>query len=76
MLRFVADSLPPGTPVSLMRQYTPIPQCAVPGLDRPVTDREYARVLHAFEALGLEGYAQEKGSADRGFTPEFDGTGL
>lgn len=74
-LRFVADELPAGTPVSLMRQYTPISQCAVPGMDRRVTDAEYARVLEAFDSLGLCGYRQEAESADAAYTPPFDGTG-
>ena len=59
VLRFAAEELPPGTPLSLMRQYTPIPQCQVPGLDRKLRADEYARALEAFHALELTGYAQE-----------------
>ena len=76
VLRFIADELPPGTPISLMRQYTPIPQCTVPGLDRRVTDAEYRRVLDAALALGLTGYLQDAQSADSAYTPPFDGTGV
>ena len=76
VLRFVAEELPPGTPLSLMRQYTPIPQCHVPGLDRRLRDSEYARALEAFHALELSGYAQEEDSADPAYTPPFDGTGV
>lgn len=76
VLRFIADELPPGTPISLMRQYTPIPQCTVPGLDRRVTDVEYRRVLDAALALGLTGYLQDAQSADSAYTPPFDGTGV
>ncbi len=75
-LDFIAEKLPPGTPVSLMRQYTPSPHCSVPGLDRRITGREYARVLSHFEALGLSGYTQEKESADSAYTPPFDLTGV
>lgn len=75
-LDFIAEKLPPGTPVSLMRQYTPSPHCSVPGLDRRITSREYARVLSHFEALGLSGYTQEKESADSAYTPPFDLTGV
>ena len=75
-LDFIADSLPKGTPVSLMRQYTPEPWCTIPGLDRRVTDAEYQRVLAHFEMLGLVGYTQEKEAADGCFTPKFDGTGV
>lgn len=76
VLRFAAEELPPATPLSLMRQYTPIPQCPVPGLDRKLRGSEYARALDAFHALGLTGYAQEAGSSDPAFTPPFDLTGL
>ena len=75
-LDFIAESLPKGTPVSLMRQYTPEPWCEIPGLDRRVTDAEYERVLDHFESLGLCGYTQEKEAADAVFTPDFDGTGV
>ena len=75
-LDFIAEQLPPGTPVSLMRQYTPIPQCGVKGMDRRITGREYARVLEHFRALGLQGYTQEKESADSAYTPPFDMTGV
>jgi len=76
VLDFIAESLPEGTPVSLMRQYTPSPHCIVPGLDRRITDGEYSRVLSHFEALGLTGYTQEKDSADSAYTPPFDLTGV
>ena len=75
-LDFIAEKLPKGTPVSLMRQYTPEPWCTVPGLDRRVTDAEYKRVLTHFEMLGLPGYTQEKEAADGAYTPNFDGTGV
>ncbi len=75
-LDFIAERLPQGTPVSLMRQFTPEPWCAIPGLDRRVTDAEYGRVLAHFEMLDLPGYTQEKEAADGAFTPKFDGTGV
>ena len=76
VLDFIAERLPAGTPVSLMRQYTPIAQCAIPGLQRRITDREYARVFAHLELLGLDGYTQEKSSAKREYTPAFDLTGV
>lgn len=75
-LDFIAGQLPAGTSVSLMRQYTPEPWCRVPGLDRRITEKEYARVLGHFRALGLSGYTQEKESADAAYTPPFDGSGV
>ncbi|MBR1584394.1 MAG: radical SAM protein [Clostridia bacterium] len=76
VLDFVAECLPKGTPVSLMRQYTPSPFCQIKGLDRRITDQEYRRVLDHFEALGLTGYTQEKESAESSYTPPFDLTGV
>lgn len=76
VLDFIAEQLPKGTPVSLMRQYTPQPFCHIKGLDRPVTDQEYRRVLDHFELLQLSGYTQEKTSSDTAYTPLFDFTGV
>ena len=76
VLDFIAEHLPAGTPVSLMRQYCPVPWCTVPGLDRRVTDKEYERVLAHYQALGLSGYTQEKEAADTAYTPPFDLTGV
>ena len=71
ILDAVASDLPPGTPVSLMRQYTPMNGVSLPGLDRRLTVREYARVRDHMLALGLEGYLQSRESADAAFTPDF-----
>ena len=76
VLDFIHDELPPGTPVSLMRQFSPVEGCPVPGLNRRITDREYERVLGYFQDLGLSGYMQEKTSATREYTPPFDLTGV
>ena len=76
VLDFIHDELPEGTPVSLMRQYSPIPECKVKGLDRRITDEEYERVLNHLLDLGLTGYFQEKSSARREYTPDFDLTGV
>ena len=71
ILDAIARELPPGTPVSLMRQYTPMNGVNLPGLDRRLTAREYARVCDFMLALGLEGYVQSRESADSAFTPAF-----
>ncbi len=67
----IAQELPPGTPVSLMRQYTPMGHAPQAGLDRRLTAREYARVSERMAHLGLEGYLQQKEAADAAFTPAF-----
>ena len=60
--------------VSLMGQYTPN---GVGGPDRRLTAEEYRRAVDYMAALGLlEGYTQELTSAEREYTPPFDGTGV
>ena len=76
VLQFIHDSLPEGTPVSLMGQYTPQPSCAVPGMDRALKKQEYERVVSFLRALGLPGYLQSLDAAAGGYTPAFDLTGL
>lgn len=71
ILDTIARELPQGTPVSLMRQYTPMRETGLPGLDRRLTSREYIRVLNHMLELGLNGYVQEKQAADSAFTPAF-----
>ena len=73
LLTWIRDHLPPGTPVSLMRQYIPCNNVAVTGLDRRITDREYRRVRDHMAALGLPGFLQEPDSADEDFIPVFNG---
>ncbi len=72
LLSWIHDTLPPGTPVSLMRQYTPCNQVSIPGLDRRVTEREYRRVRDHMLLLGLPGFLQEPSSADVDFIPVFN----
>lgn len=38
-------------------------------MDRKIKKKEYARVLAYMEAVGLNGYRQELGSADGAFIP-------
>ena len=67
----------PGIPVSLMGQYTPCGRAlSMPGMDRKIKKKDYARVLAHMEAIGLDGYRQELGSADGAFIPSFDETGV
>ena len=72
ILTWIRDELPPGTPVSLMRQYIPCNGVAVPGLDRRITEREYTRVRDHMLALDLPGFLQEPDSADKDFIPVFN----
>ena len=72
LLTWVKDTLPAGTPVSLMRQYIPCNGVDIPGLTRRVTDKEYARVRDHMVSLELPGFLQEPDSADRDFVPVFN----
>ena len=71
ILDTVVRELPAGTPVSLMRQYTPMNGISAKGMDRRLTAREYARACDAMLALGLPGYVQQPGSATSAYTPAF-----
>ena len=75
VLDWIAESFRPGDVlVSLMGQYTPNGHG---GPDRRLTPEEYRRAVDYMEALGLlEGYTQELTSAEREYTPPFDGTGV
>ena len=72
LLTWIRDTLPEGTPVSLMRQYIPCNGVSVPGLDRRITEQEYRRAPAHMQALGLPGFVQEAEAADRDFIPVFN----
>ncbi len=58
--------------LSLMYQYTPTPNVAEHKyLSRRTTSLEYDRVLKHADALGFEGYIQDKTSAKSEYTPDF-----
>jgi len=59
--------------VSLMNQYTPLPQVAdIPDLNRRVTRREYESLIDYAVSLGVEqGFVQEGETAMESFIPDF-----
>lgn len=61
---------------SLMSQYVPQKGNEFPELSRKVTKREYEKVVSEMIDLGLDGYVQDLESADSGYTPPFDLTGI
>ena len=71
LLDWIHDDLPPGIPVSLMRQYVPCNNVSIKGLDRTLKAREYHRVRDHMELLELPGYLQEAVSASTDFVPLF-----
>lgn len=61
---------------SLMNQYTPM-SFAPADLARPVTEREYRKLLEYADSLGVEqAFAQEGGTAAESFIPAFDYEGV
>lgn len=64
--------------ISLMNQYTPLPQMEErPPLNRKATRREYERVLDFALDLGItNGFFQEGDTAEESFIPAFDYEGL
>ena len=64
--------------VSIMNQYTPMPQCRQdPLLSRPTTKKEYDEVTDFAISLGIEnGFLQEGGTISQSFIPAWDGTGI
>ena len=72
VLDWIAENTPAGTPVSIMRQYTPIAQCTVKGMDRRITDAEYDRVIDHALTLELNALTQEKEAARESYIPDFD----
>ena len=76
ILSLIADEFPDAS-VSLMGQYVPFGKALeMPGMNRRIKKKEYARVLAHMEAIGLKGYRQELESASEVFVPAFDGTGV
>ncbi len=78
ILRQIAANFGTKTIVSLMAQYTPCGDLSrFPELRRPITAREYEKVLAELNALGFQNaYVQERKAADAGFIPPFDLTGV
>lgn len=71
VLDWIGDAFAPGEVlVSLMRQYTPMPDLPAP-LDRRITDEEYDSVLSWMYLNDLEGFTQEDSAADHAFIPDF-----
>lgn len=72
LLDWVHDNLPRGIPVSLMQQYVPCNHVSIPGLQRRITHREYARVQEHMLTLELPGFYQGPTSATVDFIPVFN----
>ena len=73
VLDWIGETFPPGTVLlSLLRQYTPMPQVMnMPPMNRTVSDEEYEAVLSWVYLNKLEGYTQGAGSASSAYIPDF-----
>ncbi len=72
VLDAIKDRFGVGCPISLMSQFTPIPECRVKPLDRPLTQREYESALDYCISLGFtDVFTQDLTSVGRSFTPPF-----
>ena len=81
VIDWMARTFRPGQVMfSLMRQYLPcgmVSDTRFPELNRRVSEEEYAAAEAALLDSGIEdGFVQEADSADSGFIPDFDGTGV
>ena len=81
VLRWIHDTFGDQVYVSIMSQYTPMPNVlsdpAYSDIAREVTPQEYQRVLTFADKIGIElGFRQEGGVAKESFIPPFTGEGL
>ena len=72
VLNAIAERFGTDCPISLMSQFTPIPECTVKPLDRPLTRREYDTAVAYCLSLGFTNvYSQELTSVGTCYTPRF-----
>ncbi len=78
IIEWLAENVPLDTYISLMSQYTPVVHSdKYPELNRPITEREYDKVLTALENSGFENYfVQQLLSSSDGYIPQFDLSGV
>ena len=63
--------------LSLMSQFTPTENCKnYPEINRRITTFEYNFVAKHVQALGIDGFMQQRSSAKEEYTPPFDLTGV
>lgn len=75
-VKYLYDTYGNGIYISLMNQYTPMPDMHPP-LNRRVTREEYEQLIDYAEKIGLKnGFTQDFGTAVESFIPPFDNTGI
>ena len=78
VLELIHDILPDKSYlISLMSQYTPAyKSCEHKEINRRITGFEYDSVVDKAISLGMEGFFQERSSAEKDFIPDFDLEGV
>lgn len=78
IIRYLYDTFGNSVYLSIMNQYTPMPQTAAhPLLKRKATAREYHALVDYAVSIGVEnGFIQEGGTASESFIPAFDQEGV
>lgn len=81
VLRYLRNTFGSNIYISIMNQYTPMPQlAALPGMEdlsRSLTQEEYGKILKFAEAIGIEqGFFQEGDTQSQSFIPAFTFEGL
>ena len=81
VLRWLHDTFGDHVYLSIMNQYTPMPQIqsdpAFQDINRKVTEEEYARLLDFADKIGItRGFCQVGETATESFIPPFTGEGL
>ena len=78
VVRYIHETYGDKVYLSLMNQYTPLPQVKdIPELNRCVTEEEYEELVdYALETGVEEGFVQEGETAKESFIPSFDCEGI
>ena len=78
VVEYIYDTYGDTVFLSLMNQYTPLPQVEkYPEINRKVTEEEYEELIDYAIEIGVEnGFVQEGETAEESFIPAFDGEGV
>ena len=78
VVQYVYETYGDSVFLSLMNQYTPLPQVeAYPEINRRVTEEEYEELVDFAIEIGVEnGFIQEGETAEESFIPEFNNEGV
>lgn len=75
-MKYIADRYGDKVILSVMSQYTPMPQCTHPELARVLTRSEYNSITKYLDTLNVVGYIQQYGADGENYIPEFNCEGV